>query len=882
MLLTFQELLQKSPEKRPLIGQKALSLLQLQQWGMQVPDGACLSVAAFQLFSQFNQLDSDIQAVFQSPTPPAIDTLQALQVRIRNGIMPPKLQIPILDWLEQQTNSHWAVRSSGILEDLAGASFAGLYTTQLNIQGETHLFEAIKDCWASLFHERLLKYVYDKKLPIEKLGLALILQAMVPAQKSGVLFTVNPIQGRDKEMWIEATWGLGEALVSGLVTPDQYGYDWFNEQETHRQINDKAIAIWPLAEAPFTHQQALTVEQRHAEVLSLAEIRELVNLSLTIQEQAGFPVDIEWAKDEQQFYILQSRPITSLHYQGIGGEWTTADFKDGGVSSSVCSPFMWSLYDHIWEQTMPAYLAKTKLLAPELPERWGDMFFGRPYWNVGAVKAGLKRLPGFVERQFDESLGIEVCYQGQGYMTPFGLGTLWHGLQVLSALKQSFSEQLQGCPSFAQQQRERLAALEQVEPDTMTDQAFLGFYGTLLRQHYTACESGYFNLIFDNSNATTLFQDSFKPYKDKVNYLNLISGLTDLSHLKQNHALWVLSRQIRTNAEALVYWQTHSSAEIRAHWLAGHRGCLLDAFGVYLNEFKHHSTRELDITVPRYGEEPLFPIESLQNTIALDDTHDPQAMNQRQHAAFLAEQATFLALVPWFSRRKMAEKLTQLRQFLWWREELRDLSTQMYAQVRRFTLHLAKRLKMPLMVPVWDEPADIFFLSMTELLQLVDLLMGQGTVLSREWSDKFSHSLQRNKRYYQSFRHFENPNELGSRYTGGASLADDGAANAWRGVACSPGVVTGTARVIRDIFDADRLQSGDILITRFTDPGWTPKFSLLAGVATETGGLLSHAAVISREYGIPAVLAIPHLTEYITDGQKITLDGFQGVVRVAS
>lgn len=136
--------------------------------------------------------------------------------------------------------------------------------------------------------------------------------------------------------------------------------------------------------------------------------------------------------------------------------------------------------------------------------------------------------------------------------------------------------------------------------------------------------------------------------------------------------------------------------------------------------------------------------------------------------------------------------------------------------------------------------------------------------------------LAKNKLYYQSFRNYQNPNEIGSRFDRAATtLAADGGL---KGIACSPGVVRGRARVIKDIFDADRLAQGDILITKFTDPGWTPKFSLLAAVATETGGLLSHAAVISREYGIPAVLAIPNLTTSVRDGQEITIDGNAGVV----
>ena len=198
-----------------------------------------------------------------------------------------------------------------------------------------------------------------------------------------------------------------------------------------------------------------------------------------------------------------------------------------------------------------------------------------------------------------------------------------------------------------------------------------------------------------------------------------------------------------------------------------------------------------------------------------------------------------------------------------------DHSTYFYYHVRRFTLALIPHLRE--MKVVGEEEKDIFFLEKDHLIKIIRADM------TPEEARKI---LARNKQYYFSFRNYQNPNEIGSRFGGREEVEVDGLTQTFRGVAGSPGVVVGKVKVIQDIFDADRLEKGDILITKFTDPGWTPKFGLINGVATETGGLLSHAAVISREYGIPAVLAVPHLTRHLQDGQTVRIDGNRGTVEI--
>lgn len=861
MLFSFQELLERNRadlEALPL-GQKAKSLIELLRDGARVPPGYCLSAEALEHFLEHHQLSVPLAP---AETAEASASFEDFEKCLLEAPLPESLRL-VLERIEKESPElHWAVRSSGVQEDLADASFAGLYHSILNVKGAEALERALRECWLSLYGERVRQYAERQGIALTEMQLGVVIQAMIPAESSGVLFSLHPIEGHDTQMVVEAVPGLGEALVSGSLTPDRYTYDWYHSRLIDSDIFAQARCLQAIPTAPFT--QWHDVQPPLSEpVLSESQLAELCRMAVEIQAACGFPVDLEWVFYQQQFYIVQRRPITRVFTQGIAGEWTTADFKDGGVSASVCTPLMWSLYDYIWEQTLPAYLRKTHLLAPESEGAlWGDMFYGRPYWNVGAVKAGLKTLPGFDEREFDRDLGIAVPDDAEGQVTATRFDSVKQGLKVLSALKRSFSQRMDFNPLFVKQQEQVLSELADAPLQEWDDRSFFTRYAQLLLDEYYISESAYFYHIFDNSNVTTLFKDAVKAYRERIDYLALMSGLKDLSHLRPNFALWDLSRQLRQRPEALRYWTDKTVEEICAEFQQGADLPGRRALVEYLQRFGYHSTHELDLSVPRYSEDPRFVFQSLQALLILDDAQDPRQLNAKQCAHYERARTQMLKAVPFYKRRALEKQLQQMRRFLWWREELRDYSTQMYAQIRRFTLELARRL----VALGWlEQESDVFFLRMRPLLAL---LRGELDVSEAQAQ------ISRNRNYYQSFRNFTNPNEIGMRYEGASELS----AADLSGVPCSPGSVVGTARVVQDIFDAERLQAGDILITRFTDPGWTPKFGLLSGVATETGGLLSHAAVISREYGIPAVLAVPDLMQRVQDGQRILLDGHRGQI----
>ena len=343
--------------KTETIGKKAASLLELIQMGLPVPTGTVLTTVALDAFLRANDLHKPFQNLWSELTTDGhslshdalADRLIPMAQAITTAPLPESIRTPLSEFLTKNPAQHFAVRSSGTKEDLANASFAGLYQSVLNVKGIEDISTAIKTCWASLCNERVVQYCINQHIPLQQLSLGVVIQEMIPADASGVLFSVNPISGADREMVVEACFGLGEALVSGNVTPDHYRYNWFSEQIIEHRIETQLTALLATSQPPYVTQSTLTHTHGSQAVLDDASIKELCSLALQVQVGYGFPVDIEWVRYKDQFYIVQSRPITTINHNGIDGEWTTADFKDGGVSSSVCSRFMWSLYDDVWE-----------------------------------------------------------------------------------------------------------------------------------------------------------------------------------------------------------------------------------------------------------------------------------------------------------------------------------------------------------------------------------------------------------------------------------------------------------------------------------------------------------------------------------------------------
>lgn len=831
MFYSFADI-QNQPQLLICIGEKAKNVLRLQQNGFSVPEGFCLTTEGFTRFVQQCQLQPLMDRAIAEPSE---ENLQVVRDKIQQSEISGPLKTCMQEKLSTSPVKVWAVRSSGCLEDQPGNSFAGLYETTLDVQGLENLLVAVKACWAYMWHPQLFSYLKQNHLCAANLQMGILFMEMITADVSGVTFTVNPLNSDDKQMIVEACAGCGDKLVSGQITPSQYVYDWWQDQ--------------------------VISSSGEPTLLSPAQLHSVCQTSLQVQMLYGFPVDIEWVLLGQSLHLLQARPITAINYQDVECQWTTADLKDGGVSSSISTPMMRSLYHQTISQTMPAYLKKVNLLT-RATAPWCKTYFGRLYWNASQLKSCLAKLPGYIEKNMDEEIGIARNCSGLGVVTPTNAKTVIQGVRVLFAMYRSFSRAMK----YVQQniaQLDNLLLRYQTYSSSPADLLDRAFYIRMLNDDYRVVESTYFQFIYDNGNYKTLLKEYLGKQFPGTEMLSLMGGLENVSHLKMSDDIWHLSRSILSDVDATEYWRTTSVEKLIDSWRCGDTHHCFDDMGELINQHYYRATHELDLLVPRFKEKPDYLFQMVKSFLDLTAQADPEQKRIRQQQRFQTALAALMRQCPQWKRRFVAKKIRRLRAFLWYREALRDRSTHMYFYIRTHLLQLGQHLKNE---GTLHQAQDIFFLSHLELL---DWLQHEHPFNLPQ--------LNKENQYYQSFCNFENPADIGG---GLGSAQPILCGTTFQGIPCSPGYHQGVVKVIKDIDDIRQINDGDILVTKFTDPAWTPIFNKISGVITETGGILSHAAVIAREVGIPAVLAVPHITKQINDLQVVTIDGSQGHVSV--
>ncbi|MBF0225834.1 MAG: hypothetical protein HQK76_10295 [Desulfobacterales bacterium] len=864
MFYQFNEIGQNK-EHYSSIGKKSENPIKMFKLGIPVPEGACLAADAFDefiVFNKFENLKYEIDELPKKNINIAIDTAKIIHEKIVNGLFPESIKQMIESFILKLKGNRFAVRSSSFNEDIESKICAGFYASFLNLKHIDDIVDAVKKCWASAFDEKVIKYCSNRFISIENLQMGVIIQKMIASDKSGVIFSVNPLKGFDKEMLIEAYFGSYDSLTKGELIPDQYFYDWYNGVENKRIISDKLKSIISIDEPPFIKEIENTLDKRNQEVLDINEIKQLSEITLKIQEHYGFPVEVEWVKKNDNFFIVQVCPIIKIDYSGIDGEWTILDFKDSGISSSVCKPFIWSLYDIVREKRIPEYL-ETKMNY-QRPKNifYGYILFGRPYWNLSIVKEAFRNLPKFIEKDFDEVIGLRSNEENKFKIS---LKQRIKSISTLYKMKKEFKTELRNALSVKSEKRKELAEFSEVNPYSMNKEDFFTFYKNFIKQNFYDNESISFNLIFDSVCFYSIFYGDCKKFDKTFNYLNLISGLANVPHLVPSFLLWDIRKKIKSNPVSEAFWINKSTSELVDLWKNNFKENYMDDVSDFINEFKYFSIREIDISVPRYGENPDFVISSIKNFLDLDDSCDPRKLNSIQNKKHFEEKKKLLSLIPFFKRKKINKTIKLLRSFLWSREEYRDISIRFYYHIRRFTLAIAKHL---IEMDLIDEENDIFFLPVDYIFSIIE-----GKYLKED----IKSFIKKNKSYYLSFRNLKT-DEIGKKYVYKASHHIPVNKKVLKGIGCSSGIVTGKAKIINSFYDLENIQKEDIIITTYADSSWAFKFSIASGIAAENGGILSHSALIAREYGIPAVFGIYGLTSIIKNGDFITLNGNNGEI----
>ena len=812
-------------------GNKGKFLQEMRQNGFNVPGGIILDSDEYDLTIKNSGLEDKIEAKLKELKKDNLKEISEEITKLFDGVKCASVFENKLD-----ENKLYAVRSSGTKEDLENFSFAGQYETFLNIKKED-VAENVINCYKSMFSEVILSYLVNRNLDATDLKMSVVIQEMVNSDLSGICFTLDPVTGDDKVMLIEVSEGLGENIVSGKTRPEEYYYDWYEEKEVKRNAENKFLS------------EEKTVE--------------IAKVFAKIGQHFGYPCDIEFAIENGELFILQSRRITKVNYAGIKDVWTTADFKDGGVSASVCTPYMWSLYEYIWEYSLRKFIVDTKILKDEeLPAKLGEMYYGRCYWDLTAVKNCMRQIIGYKEREFDSEYGIVGNYEGDGEVTTANPKTIAKMAVIAVKQMELLKDRRENAERYKNELLDLYNGYRKAYNEGIRD--IESEFRRITHDTYLRSETTYFWQIFINTIHQSMYKDSLLKYVSESEYLSLLGSIDNISHLLPFYDMWDITRKIRGDQSVADFWKNNDALTIKEH--LSEETNFMPLVRKLIEDYGYHSDKELDITYPCYYEEPEVLIGMIKDMALLDDSFSPLEDKERGTKVYEEILSDISKKVSAGKFKKISEKVTNMRKMLWWREEFRDVSTRFYYMLRIYTMEYAKKLVKD---GVLEKMEDVWFLKVGHLWDFLD---GKKTAAD------LNEIIRKNKIYYNAYRNYISDNEIGHDFVVMESANKD--KSVLKGLGANNGTVKGTARVIEDFSQIDRLQEGDILVTRFTDTGWTSKFAILSGIVTEYGGILCHAAIVSREYGIPAIVCCKNAMDSIRDGQTVEVNGTTGEVRI--
>jgi len=870
-----------------VVGGKAANLGVLTRAGLSVPPGVCVTTDAYRQVAAGASVSDILDAIASTP---ATDTarLAMLAANARAALMaapvPGSVADAVVAGYEQLGHDvPVAVRSSATAEDLPFASFAGQQDTYLNIVGATAVLAAVKRCWASLWTDRAVAYRATQGIDPHSVRLAVVIQKMVDASVAGVLFTANSVTGRRRQAVIDASPGLGEAVVSGAVNPDHFVVNTDSGEIVERRIGDKRIEIRAKADGGTEHIQR---QASNGASLTDEQIRALVALGARVEAHYGAPQDTEWAIDAGgRLWLTQARPITTLFPVPAKAPANPEDLR---------VYFCFTVAQGLYRPITPMGLAAFRLLASSASELLGFPVrnpLGGPTRYAEAGQRVFADLTGVLRSRVGRALVPRVLDMMEARSAvilrrlsddprltltttsvwPFARRVLRIAARYkipLTAIRALIHPEAahRRAAAIGSELAEQLIVAEDASPAerlAAVERMLLSGFVSLVPQIMPAAGAGFAfaglagKLLGDDVNADEL--------------QTVMRSLPDNVTTEMDLALWSLAQEIRADRDAAATVRSVSTDELAERYHAGAMPAVAQrGLAVFLKQYGHRAIAEIDLGMPRWSEDPRHIIGVLASYLKVEDAEQaPDAVFARGEAAAHAMIETLVARA---SRRgglrakfvrfalKRARALVGLRELP--KFYLIVAIDALRRQIAIVGKHLAAAGRI-------ERADDVFF---------IDLVEAKAGLDGRDLRELVA---ERRAAYAQ---------ELGRRHLPRVLLSDGTEPEAeitkaatseggLSGTPASAGVVTGIARVILDPVGAS-LEPGEILVAPSTDPGWTPLFLIAGGLVMEMGGANSHGAVVAREYGIPAVVGVRDATVHVTTGQRITVDGSAGTITV--
>lgn len=843
------------PSHRPCVGPKAFNLSQMMAQGFPVPPGFCLTTHAFPDILSEEDLESFSKGEGHDKNP---SQLLSFRDQFAQFSIDPALRSEIEKHLAALGQGPLAVRSSATAEDLPDRSSAGQYESILGVDGLDACIDAVRRCWLSLWSDRAYAYRKANGIDHSVAKMAVIVQKMITAEVSGIVFTADPITGNRDHIVIEAAPGPGEGIVQGKVVPDRI------------LIDGKSAGI--------VHQAL--VSGRTEFCLSKESIDELSALASKVEDLFGCPQDIEWSMESGRIWLLQARPITAMP-DAKKADWEAhqiySNVNAGEVMPDVVTPMTRSVIEGALCDLFGVFF---NFIGLEMePRALVGQVAGRFYFNVNAVIAMLISFPG---KRNPTNLGKvfggqaaefeKVDLEGviPAYLPPARLRWskgLWGILRLLYSLRPGVEKRIQKKLDFIRHKFD--AIRDSFQPD-ISERELCSLYNGAI---HDALNIGDMTPLMAVSlvYSSAFFHLCRRWLGDEQHALanQLLAGVGGLEDAQSGFDLWDLARRIADNYELLTIVQSGQTFEsLRPQLETNESGrALLAAWDFFMTQHGHLCRGEIELGNPRWSEQPDRILEMIRSFLPDPETSNPHK-RRRQSVMRREEMLTdcrkrLNPLKRWIFSG--AVRKGQLASRV--RENIKNRLICAVAVMRQVLLELGRRLTTR---GVLNCTEDIFFVFCEELESVV--------VGSIEPQDIRRQILSRRKEY--DFNCSLNPPSVLVGCFDPAKhvhTQPDHAAKILNGLAVSAGIVSGPARVILHASD-DFVRPGEILVAPFTDPGWTPYFVNAAGIVMDQGGLLSHGSIVAREFGIPCVVNVGPATRIIRTGQIIRVDGNTGTV----
>ncbi|RJS57412.1 phosphoenolpyruvate synthase [Bacillus subtilis] len=846
-----------------LVGGKGLNLGELSKiQGIRVPEGFCVTTAGYQKVIEQNETYHVLLDRLTMLKVEDRDQIGEISSKIRRIIMEAEIPSDVVkavsQYLSQFGEEHaYAVRSSATAEDLPHASFAGQQDTYLNIIGKDAILQHISKCWASLFTERAVIYRMQNGFDHRQVYLSVIIQKMVFPKASGILFTADPITSNRKLLSIDASFGLGEALVSGLVSADCYKVR--EEGIVEKRNATKKLAIYGKEEGG-TETKQIDLDQQMSQTLTDGQILQLARLGRQIEAHFGQPQDIEWCLADDTFYIVQSRPITTLYPIPEANDQENHVYLSVGHQQMMTDPIK------------PLGLSFYLLITPAPMRKAGGRLFvdvasrlktraGRETLlnTVGSDPLTKDALTTVIERDF-----IKLLSNDQTAPIPGGGHT-------------DMPAQFENDPTIVSDLMKRnQTSIEELKQNIQAKSGsdLFDFILEDIQQLKKILFDPQSTAVFMAAmNASAWINENMNEWLGEKNAADTLSqSVPGNITSEMGLALMDVADVIRPYPEVIDYLQYAKEDNFLDELVTFDGGReTQDAIYDYLRKYGMRCPGEIDITRPRWSEKPITLVPMILSHI---QNFEPNAGNRKfeqgRRVALEKEQELIdrLKQLPDGEQKAKETKrmIDLIRNFIGYREYPK------YGIVSRYFVYkqaLLKEAEQLVQAGVIHEKEDIYYLTFEELHEVARTKKIDDQIISKR------------KDEYKLYEKLTPPRVITSdgEIITGEYKRENLPANAIAGLPVSSGVIEGRARVILNMENAD-LEEGDILVTSFTDPSWTPLFVSIKGLVTEVGGLMTHGAVIAREYGLPAVVGVENATRLIEDGQRIRVNGTEGYIEI--